>query len=154
MQFWIFVGLFTLGILIVLNLYGPLKGSTSADFSSANVSLKNPLKPCPSSPNCTSTSVLYNLPAKELYETVFFVMEKSGAEKIKPNSQELQIDVVFRIPIFGFKDDVVVKIDSYNSNSVLFIKSSSRLGEGDLGVNRRRVSKLLSEIETNLNQPL
>lgn len=154
MQFWILAGLITLGVLIALNLYGPLKGSTPADFSDADISLKNPLPPCPPSPNCTITSVLYNQSPEGLYETILSVLNKSGAEKINPNSQELQIDVVFRIPIFGFKDDVVIKIDSYHSNSVLFIKSSSRTGESDLGVNRRRVSKLLSEIELNLNKPL
>lgn len=153
MQFWLFVGLTVLGIMVLLNLYGPLKGSTPEDFSDENHQIKNPLKPCPGAPNCTSTSASYNSPPDELFETVLSVLEKTGAKKVKPNSQELLIKAIYRIPIFGFKDDVVVKIDSYNSNSILFIKSASRLGNGDLGVNRRRVSKLLSEIETNLNQP-
>jgi|GEM_PF-1329132 len=154
MQFWIIAGLTSLGVIIVLNLVGPLKGSTPADFNDADVPLKNPLKPCKGSPNCTTTSVVYKQPPKQLYESVLSVLEKSGTENIERNSQDLQINVVFRIPVFGFKDDVVVKIDSYNSDSILFIKSSSRTGEGDLGVNRRRVSKLLTEIELNLNKPL
>lgn len=153
MHFWLLIGLTILGIIVLLNLYGPLKGSTPEDFSDENKQVKNPLKPCSGSPNCTSTSISYNSPPAELFETVLSVLEKTGAKKVKPDSQELQIEAVYRIPIFGFKDDVVVKIDSYNSNSILFIKSASRLGNGDLGVNRRRVSKLLSEIETNLNQP-
>lgn len=154
MQFWILIGLAVLAILILLNLYGPLKGSTPADFRNATNEVSNPLKPCPASPNCTTASIVHEHPPEILYGVVRSVLENKGAEKITQNSQELQIDVVFRIPIFGFKDDVVVKIDSYNSNSILFIKSSSRLGESDLGVNRRRVSKILSEIEINLNKSI
>ncbi len=154
MPFWIVVGLIFLGIIIVLNLYGPLKGSTPADFNDADAKVNNPLKPCPGSPNCTTASVLFEPSVDKLFEVVLSAIEKSGSEKISANSQELQINAVFRIPIFGFKDDVVVKIDSYNSKSILFIKSSSRVGKGDLGVNRRRVSKLLSEIEINLNKSI
>lgn len=153
MQFWFFIGLTILGIMVLLNFYGPLKGSTPEDFSDGNNQIKNFLKPCPSSPNCTSTSTSYNSSPDELFETVLYVLEKTGAKRVKQDSQELLINAVYRIPIFGFKDDVVVKIDSYNSNSILYIKSASRIGNSDLGVNRRRVSKLLSEIETNLNQP-
>lgn len=154
MQFWILVGLFILGILIIIYLYGPLRGSTPSDFNDADIQVSNPLKPCSGSANCTTASVLYKHPPKKLYDIVQSVLEKSGAERIRLNSQELQIEAVFRIPMFGFKDDVVVKIDSYNSDSILFIKSLSRVGEGDLGVNRRRVSKLLSEIEINLNKSI
>ena len=70
---------------------------------------------------------------------------------IQFDSQSLQIDAVFRIAVFGFKDDVEMFVESTdNQKSMLHIKSASRVGYSDLGVNRRRVKRIIKEIQQNI----
>jgi len=45
----------------------------------------------------------------------------------------------------GFKDDIVVRILPRGPSSVLDIRSSSRLGQSDLGVNAQRVRQLIAD---------
>jgi uncharacterized protein (DUF1499 family) len=52
---------------------------------------------------------------------------------------------------FGFKDDVVIRIAANAEGSVLDIRSKSRVGESDLGKNAERISTLIQQIETALN---
>lgn len=121
-------------------------GSKPDDFTQA-VSTP-PFEPCPGSPNCTYHSVIFNETAEDLFEIVCSAMKQIEPYKVKTNSQSLQLDAVFRIPIFGFKDDVkiVIKPDD-NEKCILHIKSSSRVGESDLGVNRRRIKRILTTIK-------
>ena len=72
-------------------------------------------------------------------------MNRISPYKVEFNSHSLQIDAVFRIPVFGFKDDVQIIIKPMDSErSILYIKSASRIGRSDLGVNRRRIKRILS----------
>jgi uncharacterized protein (DUF1499 family) len=48
----------------------------------------------------------------------------------------------FRTPVFGFVDDVEIRLD--RKAAVIHIRSASRVGRSDLGVNRRRVDLLRS----------
>lgn len=61
---------------------------------------------------------------------------------------------VCRSLIFRFPDDLeILKLDQSNylerSKGVIQIRSASRLGQSDLGVNRRRVENLLRQLEEN-----
>jgi uncharacterized protein (DUF1499 family) len=58
-----------------------------------------------------------------------------------------RISYVTTIPVVGFKDDVDIEVLSTETGSTLAIFSRSRVGYSDLGVNRKRVQKLLSALE-------
>ena len=45
---------------------------------------------------------------------------------------------------FGFKDDVVIRIQPEGNGSLVDIRSDSRVGGGDLGTNAKRVRKFLA----------
>jgi len=51
---------------------------------------------------------------------------------------------------FGFKDDVVVRIRSAEENSILDIRSKSRVGKSDLGKNAERIHTLINAINIRL----
>lgn len=142
---WITIGLTVVVVLIMFNFFGPLKGSTSDDFETA-AGIENPLPECPDSPNCVRVSVPSEQDAEELFNNVQQALEKMNAHEVDSNSQQLHVNALFRIPLFGFLDDVVIKIESYPKGAVAHIRSSSREGHSDLGVNRRRVAALLSNI--------
>ena len=52
-----------------------------------------------------------------------------------------------------FKDDVDVAVRTRDDGgSVLYVRSASRVGHSDLGVNRRRVRNLLETMEKILHE--
>lgn len=149
---WIIGGLLALGLLILMNLAGPLKGSSNSDFPDEYQPDKaNPLPACPGSPNCIRLSINHSSPRQPLFSKISAVLEEMNAETIDHNSQSFQINAVFRIPVTGFRDDFTIQLsvlDDFNG-TILHILSRSRVGRGDLGVNRRRISAFLKALEVN-----
>ena len=130
-------------VLLIRSIIPYFFGSTPADFDQA-IDI-HPLSPCPGSPNCAIHSVEFSENSQELFEMVRSSMNRISPYKVEFNSHSLQIDAVFRIPVFGFKDDVQIIIKPMDSErSILYIKSASRIGRSDLGVNRRRIKRILS----------
>src|SRR3954453_16340511 len=59
-----------------------------------------------------------------------------------------RIEAVARTPIMGFREDVSIRITPDGEDSRVDVRSSSRYFEGDLGSNAARVSKLIEDINT------
>lgn len=149
---WLNSGLLVLCLVILLKLTGPLKGSANSDFPDEFQPDQNPLPSCPESPNCLRLSRKLDLHPHTLFDILPVALEKMNAEQIESDSQSLQIKAVFRIPAFGFRDDVLMQIESVDQEStVLHLSSRSRVGRGDLGVNRRRVKTFFRILNSYLN---
>lgn len=121
------------------------------DNGDAKLINRNPISPCPDSPNCVRLSKQYSIDVKDLIENVEKVLKKMGAVKIDINKEKYHISSVFRV--FIFKDDMLIDSETYESGSILHIRSSSRVGYGDLGVNKRRVKKFLRELDHLIKEP-
>lgn len=147
---WIIYGLLAVVLIILMNFVGPLKGSTPSDFPDKyQPADSNPLPPCPDSPNCIRLSVPLDMEPDRLMSACEMLLKNMGVEEIESDSQSLQIDAVFQTALLGFRDDFSVRISEDNtSGSILHLSSRSRLGKGDLGVNRRRVQKFLSSVQS------
>jgi uncharacterized protein (DUF1499 family) len=103
--------------------------------------------PCPGTPNCYRTKVQYNLDKNSLFSKLDHAIRKSGAETVLSDPGKLSIKAVYKIPFFSYRDDVETQIVTSGQNrSVLYIKSASRTGTYDFGVNRRRVKRILRKI--------
>ena len=48
--------------------------------------------------------------------------------------------------MFGFKDDVVIRITPAGSGSRVDVRSVSRVGRSDLGANARRIREFLRQL--------
>ena len=48
--------------------------------------------------------------------------------------------------LYGFKDDIVVRIRADAGGSVLDVRSASRVGRSDIGANAARIRKLLQRL--------
>ena len=121
-------------------------GSMTGDIESDLPVSKSPLKPCPFSPNCIIVSKSVKRDSQELFADAKNALTGAGAESVNPKSADLKIDALFRIPVFGFNDDITIQIEENDHDSILHIRSASRVGFGDLGVNRRRVQRILSQL--------
>ena len=58
-----------------------------------------------------------------------------------------RIEVVFRTPVMGFRDDVVIRIRPDPDGSRIDLRSTSRYGRHDFGTNAARVASLSEDIE-------
>ncbi|WP_027578917.1 DUF1499 domain-containing protein [Bradyrhizobium sp. Ai1a-2] len=59
-----------------------------------------------------------------------------------------RIEAVARTPIMGFREDVAIRVTPDGEDSRVDIRSASRYFEADLGSNAARVSKLIDDINT------
>jgi uncharacterized protein (DUF1499 family) len=110
----------------------------------------NPLKACPDSPNCVRTTESFSQTPGEVNTAVGRALERMGAEKTKETG-EFTREAVFRIPVFGWRDDVSIAIGKADDGkTLLHIRSASRTGYSDFGVNSRRVSRLLRLVKEEL----
>ena len=53
---------------------------------------------------------------------------------------------------FGFKDDVVIRIQAIGKETIIDIRSKSRVGKSDLGKNAERIQVLIDNINDQLAQ--
>jgi len=116
----------------------------------ANIGIKDGrLNSCPDKPNCVSSESNDKLHHIEpfKYSTDFLTAKNAVIETIK--SQERTVIVTdsgsyihaeFKSKILRFTDDVEFLID--DKTKIINIRSASRVGYSDMGVNRKRVEIL------------
>ncbi len=73
-------------------------------------------------------------------------------EIINFNESQLRIEAVVTTNLMKFKDDVVIQVfDTGDGLSRLEMRSKSRTGKGDLGVNAQRIEAFLRDVESKLS---
>lgn len=119
--------------------------------STSNTVSQLPFEPCPETPNCEIDSAEFPFQPGRLFEAALETLRSMRVFEVKSDPEQLEVDAVFRIRVFGFKDDFKIRIEETNTgNSKLYVRSSSRVGYSDLGVNRRRISKFFNKLESKL----
>jgi len=105
------------------------------------------LTACPTTPNCVCSeypddSIHFIAPIKiEAEENLSIIREailKLGGTLV--DERENYLSATFTSALFGFVDDLEVRRDS--TNLLLQLRSASRVGKGDLGINKKRVEQL------------
>jgi len=106
------------------------------------------LRPCPGTPNCVSSEgdspgdrvdpLAYTGMPDAAWNTLKQVVSEMGG--IVREETGVYIWSTFLVPIAGFTDDVEFRMDA--AAKVIHVRSASRLGYSDLGVNRMRVEQL------------
>ena len=106
----------------------------------------NPLPLCPDSPNCERISTDYAVSADRLFARVQTALRDLGPARMQLRPDSMRAAAVYRVA-WVFKDDVAVDVESTADGSRLHVRSASRVGQSDLGVNRRRVQRLLDAVD-------
>jgi uncharacterized protein (DUF1499 family) len=131
-----------------------------AGTTPTNIGINNgKLAACPSTPNCVSSQA-----AAIDIEHSIKPIEVGGATKQIIGDLKLAISsmprstivkqtnnyvyVEFASKLMGFVDDVEFYLD--DTSKAIQVRSASRLGESDLGVNRQRIEEIRSKL-TSLN---
>lgn len=85
-------------------------------------------------------------PPDEAFERAVAVARGMGWEVVAAEEDAGRIEATGTTFWFGFKDDVVVRIRPAGAGSRVDVRSKSRVGVGDLGVNAVRVRRFLDEL--------
>lgn len=101
----------------------------------------NPLPECETQWNCATMSIELPVGAHEASQLVVDVIRDMKGNLTKADA--MSGHAVFRIPIFGFRDDVrFVTEPRPDGGCTLHLWSKSRQGLYDLGVNAHRLRRL------------
>jgi uncharacterized protein (DUF1499 family) len=117
-------------------------------MSSTSAAKSIHLKACPNKPNCVSSQandehaivpfILTKAPLINMKQVATLVSQVGARTNISHEDDKLHAEFTSRV--FGFVDDLDLIID----NNTIHVRSASRTGHYDFGVNRRRVEKLRS----------
>lgn len=87
----------------------------------------------------------------EVFAAALEVVEASGWELVGSDEASGRIEAVATTQWFGFKDDVVVRIQPGRAGmSVVDVRSKSRVGRSDIGANAARIRGFLSALQQQL----
>lgn len=69
---------------------------------------------------------------------------------VDENAAEGRIEAVDTSLLFGFKDDVVVRVVAEGAGTKIDVRSKSRVGRSDVGQNARRIREILQRLKASL----
>lgn len=91
-----------------------------------------------------------NASAEQVYQQALQVVADMGWELVAGEAAEGRIEATDTTTWFGFKDDVVIRIVATETGSAVDVRSKSRVGRSDVGVNAKRIRAFLSALEQAL----
>lgn len=96
-------------------------------------------------------SRVYVQSPEEVFSAVTEVIAEMGWEMVDANAGDGRIEATDTTRWFGFKDDVVIRLEAGPANStVLDMRSKSRIGRSDIGVNANRIRSFTAALNEKL----
>jgi len=151
------VAILTVAVLVRFAMLGNNSKSGEAPGLASGI-----LTPCPDKPNCvcsefTDDTIHYiapldysGTPPEKAWDDILQVIKASGGEISAANEE--YIAATFSVSLFGFIDDVECRLDT--SKNRIHIRSASRVGHSDLGVNKKRAETMTRLFKQKMNQVL
>jgi uncharacterized protein (DUF1499 family) len=105
---------------------------------------------CPGTPNCVNSqsqdaqSKIAPLPDVAIADLVKIIKGMERTTIIEQSDNYLYVE--FKSKLMGYVDDVEFYRD--NNENVVQVRSASRLGKSDLGVNRKRVEEIRAKLKS------
>ncbi len=85
------------------------------------------------------------LSEQEAHARAKAVVESMGLELVNSDVDKGIIEATQTTAIWGFKDDMVVRITTLDGATAVDVRSVSRIGVSDLGANAKRIEKFLAK---------
>lgn len=92
----------------------------------------------------------YSQPQVQVFDAALVSVKNLGWELANADKTRGLIEATHTTAWFGFKDDVVIRIEQRGQVSALDIRSKSRVGKSDVGKNAQRIHEFLLDLESNL----
>lgn len=110
------------------------------------------LRPCPASPNCVCSEEHSQSSEQHAVEAIkanygawkrlTTIITKQGGVIQQDSGSYLH--ATFTSPVFRYVDDVELRLDA--DQGLIHIRSASRVGRSDFGVNRKRVERIMQAL--------
>lgn len=92
------------------------------------------------------TSVRFNAPADAVFARAKVLAEANGWTITAEDGGKGLIQALARASVFGFEDDILIRVRGGPDEAVVDLRSRSRVGRGDRGVNARRIRDYLQAL--------
>ena len=92
-------------------------------------------------------------PPEVVFAAAVAVAHEMQFETIEQSPQKGVIQAVATTPVLRFKDDVTITVHREAEQTVVNLRSHSRIGKGDLGANTRRIREFQARLAKELAGP-
>lgn len=92
------------------------------------------------------------IPPEQAFTQALALMESRGWEIVAKVPEEGRIEATAGSLLFGFKDEVIVRVAPADGGAKIDVRSRSRLGLIDRGVNAKRIRAYLADLKQNAAQ--
>jgi len=102
--------------------------------------------------------ILVDLEADQAYQLSLRIAKELGWRVVDANPPNLRVDGAAQIEatdrslLFGFYDDIVIRIRPLASQTRIDIRSSSRVGRHDFGDDARRIGKFAAAVQESMSE--
>ncbi len=94
----------------------------------------------------------YVQPKAELIKAAAQAANNLGWEMVNTDANQGLVEATDTTTWFGFKDDVVIRVQDKGDKRVVDIRSKSRMGASDLGKNAERIRAFIKELNVVLGE--
>jgi len=88
------------------------------------------------------------VPQQQAFARALAAAESMGWIMVASNPAEGRIEATDKTFWYGFKDDVVIRVTAAGGGSKIDVRSVSRVGRSDIGINAQRVRAYLAKLKT------
>ncbi len=88
------------------------------------------------------------LPVDDAFAAALALVEARGWAVLSADPAESQIEAIATSRLFGFEDEVAIRVTETDTGTRIDVRSRSRLGQIDRGANARRIEAFLADFET------
>jgi uncharacterized protein (DUF1499 family) len=92
----------------------------------------------------------FDKPYEDVYQAALKTVEGMGMEVVGTEENAGRIEATATTFWWGFKDDMVVRVNPFTTPVEVDVRSKSRVGRSDLGANAKRIETFLKKLEANL----
>lgn len=92
----------------------------------------------------------YMQPKVELVDAATQAAENLGWEMVNTDTDQGLVEATDTTTWFGFKDDIVIRVQDKGDKRIVDIRSKSRMGASDLGKNAERIRTFIKELDSVL----
>ncbi len=92
-------------------------------------------------------SLYLNEDLQDVMDRAVMIIVNRKWQMVAINRNEGRIEATEKLPWFGFSDDVVIRFTEDDGMTRVDMRSKSRIGRGDVGVNARRIERFLNDLE-------
>lgn len=89
-------------------------------------------------------------PVQEVIDEIVVLISEREWELVSINRKDGRVEATEKLAWFGFKDDVVFRVTETDDGTRVDMRSKSRIGRSDVGVNADRIEQFLRDLEAKI----